>query len=434
MPHIFQTLISKAKNVMSNITDARPGSNATTYSMAEAGMGALSVFAMQDPSFLSHQERLARGTSRHNFNTLFGVASIPSPNQIRNIYDEVAIIELEPLYHNGLSALEEKGGLKQFQYFSNEHLIALDGTESHSSHNVHCINCTIKKHKEQIIYSHTVLCASIVSPDIKEAVALVPEFITPQDGHDKQDCEAAAAKRCLSKNGSLYKHLNPTILGDDLFSRQPMCEAILKAGYNFILVCKPDSHKTLYQYLSGITTDKATVKIRKNYKEYHYQYQFMNEVPIRDGDDALFVNWVEMLVSDKRTGAQVYRNSFITNKPINQDNAHKIGCAGRARWHLENENNNTLKTKGYNFEHNYGHGKKNLSNVLASLALVAFLYHTVMNIADALYIQTKKANGSRINFFNTIKVATSLLVFKSWDSMMEFLTDPPDLSTKTGAL
>jgi hypothetical protein len=31
-------------------------------------------------------------------------------------------------------------------------------------------------------------------------------------------------------------------------------------------------------------------------------------------------------------------------------------AAGRARWKVENENNNTLKTKGYHLEHNYGHG------------------------------------------------------------------------------
>jgi hypothetical protein len=97
MPHIFQELISKAKDVMSNLTDGREPSNATTYSALEAGMGALSVFFMQDPSFLSHQERLARGSSKHNFNTLFGVESIPSPNQIRNICDHVAPDELEPL-------------------------------------------------------------------------------------------------------------------------------------------------------------------------------------------------------------------------------------------------------------------------------------------------------------------------------------------------
>ena len=33
-------------------------------------------------------------------------------------------------------------------------------------------------------------------------------------------------------------------------------------------------------------------------------------------------------------------------------------AAGRRRWKIENENNNTLKTKGYQFEHNFGHGKQ----------------------------------------------------------------------------
>ena len=215
-----------------------------------------------------------------------------------------------------------------------------------------------------------------------------------------------------------------------------ICEAILREGYNFILVCKPESHKILYEYLSGIAIETALVKVRlrKQCKTYCYQYRFMNQVPIREGKDALLVNWVEMLVVEQSSGNVVYKNSFVTNRAIDQDTVHKIACAGRARWHLENENNNTLKTKGYNFEHNFGHGKKNLSNVLASLALVAFLYHTIMNLVDILYAEAKKANGSRVNFFNTIKVAASLLVVKSWDSMMEFLTDPPDLSPKTGAL
>jgi len=34
---------------------------------------------------------------------------------------------------------------------------------------------------------------------------------------------------------------------------------------------------------------------------------------------------------------------------------------GRCRWKIENETFNTLKNQGYHFEHNYGHGEKNLS-------------------------------------------------------------------------
>jgi len=41
-----------------------------------------------------------------------------------------------------------------------------------------------------------------------------------------------------------------------------------------------------------------------------------------------------------------------------QQNVAEIVSAGRTRWKIENENNNTLKTKGYHFAHNFGHGKK----------------------------------------------------------------------------
>ena len=48
-------------------------------------------------------------------------------------------------------------------------------------------------------------------------------------------------------------------------------------------------------------------------------------------------------------------------------------CAGRARWKIENETFNTLKNQGYCFEHNFGHGEKNLSTVFAFLMMLAFL-------------------------------------------------------------
>ena len=34
---------------------------------------------------------------------------------------------------------------------------------------------------------------------------------------------------------------------------------------------------------------------------------------------------------------------------------NRLVHAGRARWKVENENNNTLQTKGYNLTHNFGH-------------------------------------------------------------------------------
>ena len=431
MKGVCDQLLREAKTSMSKLSDFRKPSNAKRYKVEEAGMGALSVFMMQDASFLSHQERLAKTGGKHNFEGLFGCKNIPTPNQTRNILDPIAPEEFWSLYHNGLNMLVRHNGSEQFQVLGG-YLIALDGTQNYCSGALKCESCTVKMHKDVPTYSHSVLCASIVSPDIKEAIPLIPEFIIPQDGHEKQDCENAACKRWLSTHGKTYKHLNPTILGDDLFSRQPVCEAILQEGYNFILTCKPSSHKTLYGYLSRADLSKINITLKKRYKTYVYQYKFINQVPIRDGADALLVNWVEMTQIEKKTGKKVYSNAFVTSHNIDFDNVHTIAAAGRARWSLENENNNTLKTKGYNFEHNYGHGKINLCSILCSLTIIAFLYHTVMSIVDILYIRARQANGSRINFFNILKVVTSMILFSSWDALMLFVFDPPDIGARLG--
>ncbi|MFN8967925.1 MAG: ISNCY family transposase, partial [Pseudanabaena sp.] len=56
----------------------------------------------------------------------------------------------------------------------------------------------------------------------------------------------------------------------------------------------------------------------------------------------------------------------------------------------ENENHNVLKTKGYNLEHNFGHGQKHLSSTLLSLNLLAFLFHTVLQLIDSSYQEIRR--------------------------------------------
>ena len=87
---------------------------------------------------------------------------------------------------------------------------------------IHCMNCSQKHHQNgEITYSQCVITPVVVHPDIKKAIALPPEFIIPQDGHKKQDCEIAASKRFLKAEGPALKKLQVTILGDDLYCHQP---------------------------------------------------------------------------------------------------------------------------------------------------------------------------------------------------------------------
>ena len=47
---------------------------------------------------------------------------------------------------------------------------------------------------------------------------------------------------------------------------------------------------------------------------------------------------------------------------VSKQNIVELVKAGRACWKIENETFNTLKNQGYHLEHNFGHGKKHLSN------------------------------------------------------------------------
>jgi hypothetical protein len=91
-----------------------------------------------------------------------------------------------------------------------------------------------------------------------------------------------------------------------------------------------------------------------------YTYRYVNDVPIRDGEKALHVNWCELSIN-LTDGTRVYHNSFITDHRLDDKSVIAVVKAGRTRWKIENENNNTLKTKGYHFEHNFGHGKQYLA-------------------------------------------------------------------------
>ena len=254
---------------------------------------------------------------------------------------------------------------------------------------------------------------------------LAPEFITPQDGHQKQDCETAAAKRWIDQQAERYRAHQITLLGDDLYSRQPLCEHTIAAGLNFIFICKPSSHDTLYQYLheqgkSSPVMQTLTIERRKGKRRTIDTYRFASQLPIRDGDDALMVNWCELITTEPDDQV-IYHNSFISNHAINADNVADIVLAGRTRWKVENENNNILKTKGYHLSHNYGHGKQHLSTLLASLNLLAFLFHTIHDMMDIKYQLIRAKLPSRKTFFQHIQALTCYHCFDSFDALLEFM-------------
>ena len=219
---------------------------------------------MQSPSFLAHQPLMRSHKGRDNAAGLFGIERIPCDNQIRNLLDPVPAAHVFGTFDSVHGAPPVAGALESYQCFEGGFLLALDGTEYFSSQKIHCRTCchprvrerppcadpahdmggrlwTRPTHKDgNTTYYHAAVLPMLVAPGHGQVLPLAPEFIRPQDGHDKQDCENAA--RWMTAHPLKDDAVAVTLLGDDLYCNQPMCEATVSHRFHFIFVCKRSSH------------------------------------------------------------------------------------------------------------------------------------------------------------------------------------------------
>jgi hypothetical protein len=421
----FQEMVHFSRQSLEKAPDYRIGKN-SQYEIADAGLGAFSAFYMQSPSFLAHQRDMQKRKGQNNARSLFEMETIPSDGQIRNLLDPVEPSYLRTPFWGIYERLQEGKYLDDYRSVGGALLLSFDGTQYFSSQKIHCPSCTVRVRKEQEYFSHLVLAAVLVAPGKEHVIALDPEFITPQDGHDKQDCEQQAIKRWVKRNAERFDPWQVTVMTDDLHSHQPLCELLAEHKMHFIMTCKTESHQALYQEVELLTKVEGAVQTmttRRWTGRYHEQwtYRWVEQVPVRAGTKALRVNWCEITIVREDTGKQFYHNAWITSHKLTSKTVPEIVAAGRAHWKVENENFNVLKNRGYNFEHNYGHGKQHLSSVLLTLLLLAFLVHTVLHLSCLVYQAIRQALGPRRTFFNDLRALTRYLYFPSWDELLAFM-------------
>ena len=423
--NLSQTQLNKILAVTYQaLPEHRRGQNCV-YRLADAAWAAFLVFFNQARSFLERRRDARRPTGQANAARLFGGGPTPTDPQLRNLLDPLLPSHFYRPFHTIFQRLKTGGDLQAYQTFAHNLLIGLDGVQYFSSHTLHCPECTRTQHGDQVTYSHSALLPVLVAPDNPQVISLEPEFITPQDGATKQDCEQNAIKRWLERNAQCFQPFPVTILTDDLHCHQPTCALLLQHGLNFIMTCKPDSHTTLYQEVELLEKLGAVTHLtfrHWNGQHYeHWQCRYVNHVPLRTGPDALTVNFCEVTIRHAPTAAPVYHNGFTTNHVITDDTLKPIIQAGRARWKTENENHNTLKNHGYHLEHNYGHGQHHLASVLIVLNVLAFLCHTVMDLTSEKYRRLRAELGARMTFFDDIRTLMRYLPFMSWDDLLDFM-------------
>jgi len=421
---VFGTLLGFLRRGIEGFADVRRGRN-LQYSMQDVGLSAFGVFFCQSPSFLAHQNLMQQAQGTNNAHTLFGVEVLPTDNHVRSLLDPVDPKSLRGVFRETFEYLGNQGVVERFRSVGNTLLVALDGTEYFRSEAIHCPQCSVARHADgRVVYTHTAVMPAVVKPGCPQVLALEPEFVTPQDGHEKQDCESVAARRWIREVGAELSGLGLTLLGDDLYACVPMVQEVLQAELDYIFVAKESSHQYLYEELRSLeqlgevkvfTTPQGVGKKRRT-----FSYRFINGVALTLDPATEQVNWVELAITDQE-GAVTRRVAFITSHRITEQNVEALVKAGRCRWKIENEDFNTLKNNGYHFEHNFGHGKKYLAQTLLSLNILAFVFHTVLEFLDERCATLRGMLPRRDTFFQHIAALLQYLPFANWQSLLEFM-------------
>src|SRR6202161_3889619 len=211
---LLPSLVSGLKAICATFPDRRKGRGGN-IEIADFGLAAFSMFFMQSASFLAYQRALEKGQGRSNGQTLFGIGRIPSDNYIRDMLDEADPALLQPCFERMEALLAEPAMRQAFGRLGDRTLIAWDGTQYFCSQKLGCPHCLTRKRSNGNIESyHTMLAATAVAPGHAKVVPLFPEFIAPQDGAEKQDCERNAAKRWHARHADGLRRLRPVYLGD----------------------------------------------------------------------------------------------------------------------------------------------------------------------------------------------------------------------------
>lgn len=391
------------------------------YSWKDCILSGLAVFGFKMPSLLQFEkDKDSEPWLRRNLRTLYGVEEAPSDTTMRERLDTISPRQLRSPFKKIFAYLQRGKALEAYKYLGGHYIISLDGTGQFSSDKVHCECCCEKHHRNgRIEYYHQMLGAVLVHPEHREVIPLAPEPIVKGDGATKNDCERNAAKRLLSDLRREHPHLKVLIVEDGLASNFPHLSLLDELKMQYVIGVKSGDHKYLFDWIKDLkpmlhqyTDDMGT----------HHEFRTYNDVPLNDENHEYRVNVLDYWETKKDGRKQHF--SWVTKLSLTPENVYQVMRAGRARWKIENETFNTLKNQGYNFEHNYGHGYKNLCSVMTMLMMLAFLIDQVQQLCCKVYQKARKHVGTLSRFFEKIRNRIDLAVWDDWHHLLTFIGDP----------
>jgi hypothetical protein len=171
------------------------------------------------------------------------------------------------------------------------------------------------------------------------------------------------------------------LLLDGLYPNGPVFEACRKKNWDFMIVLKDKSLKSVWREYEGLkelcSENRRSMKVNGRLQRFRWVNDIVYE--FADGKDEVVhvvvcrETWMQI---DEETNEPVEKNSkhaWISNLPLDMFNLHaRCNLAARRRWNIEKQIQ-TEKCNGYNYSHCYAYNWNAMKG-----------FHFLMNIAVAI--------------------------------------------------
>lgn len=415
-------LLATMRAGFEKVRDNRPGK--VEHTLADTLMAGFAMFSLKDPSLLAFDER--RFTEPHNLKTIHGMSTIPSDTSMREILDLVEPDSLRPLFKDAFRPLQRGKVLEKMVFMEDAYLLNLDGTGFFSSNKLYSDACLEKKSANgDITYQLQAVGAAVVCPGFKEVIPLCPEIIRKQDGSTKNDCERNAIKRMLGKLREDHPHMNFIANEDGLASNAPHIKDLEEHGFHYILGAKEGDHKFLFTFVDQAVENGDAVELDMADEKQEgviHCFRIVYNAPLNKSNQDLKVTFVEYW-EDNPKKKKALHFSWITDLNITEDTVYRFMRGARARWKIENETFNTLKNQGYQFGHNFGLGKKHLSEIFVQLLMLAFLIDQIQQLCCPLFNAAWKRWKTKRSFWEKVRFQFHGFLIESMEDLYRSILD-----------
>jgi hypothetical protein len=354
-------------------------------------MAGFAMFSLKDPSLLAFDER--RHDNSENLRNIYRIESIASDTSMRDILDLVNPDALREVFTDCIRPLQRGKIFEKMLFMGQGYLLNLDGTGYFHSKNRTSPACMEKKSKDgEISYYLQAVGLAIVHPDFRPVIPLYPELIQKQDGASKMDCERNAIRRRLQKLRNDHPYMKFIVNEDALAANAPHIRDLQEYNLRFILGVKPGDHNYLFDYVDACVKQgeaKEFVIPDPENDEISHCFRIVYDAPLNKSNQDIRVTFVEYWEDNPKLDTPRHF-TWITDLNVRQENAYEFMRGARARWKIENETFNTLKNQGYHFGHNFGLGKKYLSEVFVFLMMLAFLFDQIQQLCCPLFKTVRK--------------------------------------------